>query len=193
MSFFVSSTAPSGTGDLGGLDGADQHCATLAAAAGATKTQWFAYLSVEDGGNGSPIHARDRIGDGPWHNAAGAELAANLTALHPTVDPVADRDGYIAVKPPDDRFMDENGDAVPGAEHDILTGSTAEGMVATGATCSDWTSDATGDIARVGHSDTPGNVQFSPSWNDAHDALNCSEEGLIERGGAGRIYCFATD
>jgi hypothetical protein len=193
MSFFVSSTPPSGTGNLGGLAGADDHCRMLATAAGSTKTQWFAYLSAEDDGTGSPVSARDRIGSGPWFNADGQMLAANLTALHPTIDPATDRDGYIAVKPADALFTDENGDSVPGQVHDILTGSNADGTVAAGNTCEDWTSASTEVTAQVGHSDTPSSTMFSPSWNSAHASMSCSEEGLIAFGGNGRIYCFATD
>jgi hypothetical protein len=38
---------PKGKGaDLGGLEGADAHCATLAKAAGSTRTGWRAYLST---------------------------------------------------------------------------------------------------------------------------------------------------
>lgn len=193
MSFFVTSTPPSGTGDLGGLSGADAHCAKLAQAVGSTKTKWVAYLSVADGGNGQPVHAKDRIGSGPWFNAKGEMFSPNLTALHPTVDPATDRAGYIKVKPADALFMDETGATVPGSQHDILTGTKADGTVFTGATCDDWTSAQTTRIGRVGHSDTPSNTQFSPSWNSAHDAQSCSKNGLIARGGNGRIYCFAAD
>lgn len=193
MSFFVSSTPPSGTGDLDGLSGADQHCKTLAQAAGSTKTQWVAYLSASDGGNGSPVHAKDRIGSGPWYNADGEVFSPTLTALHPTIDPTQDRTGYIAVKPADALFMDETGAAVPGSEHDILTGSNADGTLYADRTCEDWTSSAANRSAQVGHSDTPSNTQFSPSWNSAHESQDCTAAGLIARGGTGRIYCFATD
>ncbi|MCA9669601.1 MAG: hypothetical protein KC503_28595 [Myxococcales bacterium] len=195
MSFFVSSVGLGKGGDLGGLAGADAHCKTLASAAGSTKTQWFAYLSAENTG-GAAVHARDRIGTGPWYNVKGQMLAANLTALHPTIDPAVDRPGYIAVKPKDEvLYWDEKGQRVPGGEHDILTGSTAGGMVMAGATCSDWTSSAGGGGAKaqVGHSDTPSSTQFSPSWNSAHDTVSCSQSGVAQRGGSGRIYCFARD
>lgn len=38
-------------------------------------------------------------------------------------------------------------------EHDILTGSTSEGNVMSGFTCSDWTSTSTDLQAQVGHAD----------------------------------------
>jgi hypothetical protein len=195
MSFFVSSKGVGdGTGNLGGLTGADQHCKSLAQAAGSTKTQWVAYVSVQSGPGGTPVNAKDRIGSGPWYNAKGETFAPNVTALHPTVNPMTDRAGYIAVKPADALFLTETGERVPSAQHDILTGSNADGTLATGRTCSDWTSAAaSGAVAALGHSDTPANTQFSPSWNSAHDSQNCSRQGLISTGGAGRIYCFATD
>ena len=189
VSFFVSSRT-SATGNLGGLRGADATCQSLGAAAGQGSKSWRAYLSVErDADNGNqPAHARTRIGTGPWHNAAGALVAANLTELHA-------RTGDAAV------FLDEGGRRIngqwPGSptpnEHDILTGSTADGSLVAGATCNDWTSDAAAATAQVGHADGlgPGGSTAGDlaSWNSAHTMQNCSN--TAPRGGAGRIYCFA--
>ena len=69
MSFFVTSQGPGDGANLGGLEGADAHCAGLAEAAGVTGKSWAAYLS----GNGTD--ARDRIGTGPWVNAKGETIA----------------------------------------------------------------------------------------------------------------------
>jgi hypothetical protein len=189
MSFFVSSRT-SATGNLGGLRGADATCQSLGAAAGQGSKTWRAYLSVErDADNGNqPTHARSRIGTGPWHNAAGALVAANVTELHA-------RTGDAAV------FVDERGQRINGQwpnspspiEHDILTGSNADGTLVAGATCSDWTSDAAAATGQVGHSDGLGpggsNAGALSSWNSAHTTQNCSN--TAPRGGAGRIYCFA--
>jgi hypothetical protein len=189
MTFFVSS-ATSPTGNLGGLAGADATCQRLAAALGHGGRTWRAYLSVEqDPNNGNqPTHARDRIGAGPWYNARLMLVARNLTELHA-------RTGDAAV------FLDEHGLRIAGqwtgsqgpVEHDILTGSRADGMLFAGRTCGDWTSASTGAIGQVGHSDGLGPNQATtgnfPSWNSAHDNLNCSN--TVPRGGAGRIYCFA--
>ena len=189
MSFFVTS-AKSTTGNLGGLRGADSLCQTLATAAGVGNKTWRAYLSVErDADNGNrPTDARSRIGNGPWINAKGATVANNLTELHA-------RRGDAAL------FVDERGQMINGqwpgspgpVEHDILTGSNADGTLMTGSTCADWTSDATTTVAQVGHSDglgpngdTSGSLS---SWNSAHANQNCSN--TAPRGGAGRIYCFA--
>jgi hypothetical protein len=189
MSFFVSSTGHA-TGNLGGLTAADQRCQQLAAAVGFGSRTWRAYLSVErdPANNNQPIHARDRIGTGPWHNAGNVLVASNVTDLHA-------RAGDANL------FLDERGQRVNGQwsgspspnEHDILTGSNADGTVATGKTCGDWTSASNSLAAVVGHADGLGpNQNGTPplnSWNAAHDNQDCSN--TAPRGGAGRIYCFA--
>jgi hypothetical protein len=189
MTFFVSSLK-STTGNLGGLRAADNACQTLAAAVGANSKTWRAYLSVErDADNGNqPTHARNRIGSGPWVNVNGAIIAQNLTELH-------SRRGDAAL------FLDEHGQRINGqwtgspspVEHDVMTGSTADGMLIVGSTCSDWTSDSASVVAQVGHSDGFGPNQDQSgalaSWNSAHANQNCSN--TAPRGGAGRIYCFA--
>jgi len=53
-------------------------------------------------------------------------------------------------------------------------------------------------VAQVGHSDlTPPGVTIGGpdrlSWNSAHETVSCTEQGLAEREGAGRFYCFAAD
>jgi hypothetical protein len=191
MSFFVTSEPLNGTGKLGGLAGADAHCKALATAAGAKRTQWVAYLSV------AGTHAKDRIQAGPWYNQKKEVFAANQAALHAlpaiTQGSMASRDAYIEAKPDDALFMDEKGMAVPAAQHDILTGSNPDGTLLAGSTCMDWTSDSADDMAMLGHSDTPGSTQYSPSWNAAHESSGCDAPSLVSTGGEGRLYCFATD
>lgn len=192
MSFFVSSRPAGNGGDLGGLKGADKTCEDLAKAVNARRQKWVAYLSAKDGGNGMPVNAVDRIGKGPWYNQKGDVLAPNLAALHPTVDAVMNRAGYIAVKPADGLFLDEKGARVPSNQHDILTGSKPDGTLHA-STCMDWTSSAMNAKAMLGHSDTPAQTMFSPSWNSAHESQGCAAAQLVPTGGNGRIYCFATD
>jgi hypothetical protein len=191
MSFFVSSTG-SATGNLSGLAAADARCQSLAAAVGGGSRTWRAYLSVErDAANGNnPTHARDRIGTGPWFNAAGGLVAQDLAALHA-------RRGDAAV------FLDERGQRVPGQwagspspnQHDILTGSDADGRLMAGTTCGDWTSSSPALAAQVGHSDglgPGGNPDGNlGSWNSSHASQSCAD--TAPRGGAGRIYCFAAN
>ena len=189
MTFFVSSSR-STTGNLGGLSGADAMCQQLATAAGAGGREWRAYLSADhDPTNGGrPVDARTRIGIGPWRNANGVLVARNLDELH-------SRTGNAAL------FVDENGRRINGqwpgspapVEHDILTGSNADGTLIPGKTCNDWTSQSTTIAATVGHADGlgPGGSTAGTlsSWNSAHDNESCAN--TAPRGGAGRIYCFA--
>ena len=191
MSFFVTSSK-STTGNLSGLTGADARCQTLAAAVGAGNKTWRAYLSVsrDPSNNNQPTDARSRIGNGPWLNANGTTVARDLTELHA-------RRGDAAV------FLDERGQMIPGqwsgsprpVEHDILTGSTADGRLMAGMTCNDWTSDSPSLAAQVGHSDGLGpNADPSgslSSWNSSHASASCAD--TAPRGGAGRIYCFAAN
>jgi hypothetical protein len=77
MTFFVTSAGPGKGADLGGLEGADQHCQTLAKAAGAGNRTWRAYLSTQGSALNDPkfVNARDRIGTGPWQNVKGVVIA----------------------------------------------------------------------------------------------------------------------
>jgi hypothetical protein len=47
MTFFVTSAGPGYGADLGGLEGADRHCQSLATAAGTGGRTWRAYLSTQ--------------------------------------------------------------------------------------------------------------------------------------------------
>lgn len=189
LSFFVSS-ATSVTGNLGGLAGADATCRRLAAAVGRGDRTWRAYLSVQrDAANGGQVtDARSRIGTGPWYNANLVLVASSVAELH-------SRRGDPTI------FVDERGQRINGqwtdsprpVEHDVLTGSNADGTLLAGQTCNDWTSSGSDVSAQVGHSDGLGPNQDTSgslsSWNSAHANLNCSD--TAPRGGAGRIYCFA--
>ena len=189
FSFFITAMGgPNGgdfrrtTADLDGLAGADEICKTRATAgvpASASKT-WRAYLST------ATVNARDRIGTGPWFNRDGTMVAASITALHdPAMNLINGTTG-----------LDENGQPVPIAnpnQHDILTGSNAQGM-ATANTCSNWTSNvATGITAQVGHHNRAGGGTDPTSWNAAHATQGCSAQAFVNTGGRGSIYCFAFD
>jgi hypothetical protein len=185
MSFFVTSET-SATGDLGGLAMADAKCARLAVAAGVTGKTWKAYLST------AAENARTRIGSGPWFNIHGVMIAANLAQLH--------EENGMKNNITQDTGLTDKGQIVPGRlvrpagtlnEHDILTGSLMNGMVSTGNTCGAW--DSTVGMSMVGHVDRTG-TQADPvvaaSWNSAHTSM-CND--TAPGGGAGRLYCFATN
>jgi len=189
MGFFVTS-AKSKTGNLGGLAGADKICQSLAAAVGQGDKTWRAYLSAErdPANNNNPTNARDRIGNGPWFNANGLMVGNDLADLH------ARRGNSILL-------VDERGQMIPGnwpnspkpTEHDVLTGSTAEGMLMSGKTCDSWTSESADLKAQIGHIDGIGlggnTAGASASWNSAHESRGCND--TAPGGGAGRFYCFA--
>ena len=195
MSFFVTSTGLGDGGNLGGLEGADAHCQMLAAGVGRGSATWRAYLSQASGFRGpAAVNARDRIGTGPWYNATGAMIAANVADLHGDVQ----RDRNNIRKP---TALDEKGEEVKGVgdepnEHDILTGSDSHGRVvgpvgtAAATTCDNWTSNGDG-AAILGHHDRLGGP--NSSWNSAHSSFGCSQENLVQTGGAGLFYCFATN
>src|SRR3989442_2894183 len=86
MSFFVTSVGSGNGGNLGGLAGADKHCQTLAAAAGAGNRTWRAYLSTAAAGNEPAVYARERIGNGPWFNAKGQLIARDVADLHGDIE-----------------------------------------------------------------------------------------------------------
>jgi len=204
LSFFVTSTMHDG--NVGGLAGADKICQDLGAAEGAGSKTWRAYLSVAN--NGTPLHAKDRIGKGPWYNAKGMMMAADVASLQ-------------ALTGNADMFITEKGDKVngqwngsngmggtPANEHDIMTGSGLDGTLMmttdpmTGmpaqTTCADWTSNTLTPGPQVGHTDGMGpNMDTSTtrytSWSGGHAAQGCSMAGLQAFGGGGHIYCFAAN
>lgn len=189
MSFFITSVGSGDGANLGGLAGADAHCAELASAAGSRGKTWRAYLSAHATEEMAAIDARDRIGFGPWYNAKGVEVASTLNALH---------SDFMALGK--ENSLDENGNIVNGRgdspnEHDILTGSSLAGnAIDDGAdhTCNNWTSNAEGS-AQVGHFDRTGGGSNPTSWNSAHGSRGCSQANLVATGGAGYFYCFAID
>jgi hypothetical protein len=191
MSFFITSVGSGNGADLGGLSGADAHCASLAEAVGAGGKIWRAYLSAHSE-NGQPVvNARDRIGFGPWYNSRGVMVAETLNQLHSEFMNLGKQTS-----------LNEKGEVVNGRgdtpnQHDILTGSTLEGRTiddGTDHTCNNWTSSADGQgTAQVGHFDRTGGGQNPTSWNSAHGSRGCSQANLVATGGAGYFYCFAID
>jgi hypothetical protein len=197
MGFFITSAGSGKGADLGGLTGADAMCQRLAGAAGAGNRTWRAYLSAPGAfpSQANPqgvasVHARDRIGSGPWYNAKGELIARDVGHLH---------NGNHINK---ETALDEKGNVVKGRgdqpnEHDILTGSRADGTAfapQTDTTCKAWTSSTDGS-AIVGHHDRIGPLpeNWAKSWNFSHQSAGCSQEALVRTGGSGRLYCFAAN
>jgi len=208
ISFFVAEN-PNQTGNLGGLNGADQQCQQQAQALGAPHAgrTWRAYLSQQQQGNTPSVNARDRIGPGPWFNVKGVLIASNVADLHGDV--VRDRNNMQKAN-----VLDAKGNVIPGVErpqgtqneHDILTGSDPSGRAYVDGldhTCGNWTQDglqlpqanpnfpAERSRAMLGHSDRSGGGNIS--WNAVHMSQGCSKAALNATGGTGRFYCFATN
>ena len=185
MNFFITSAGPGEGADLGGISGADNHCAYLGYTAGAGDLIWRAYLSTTAANGEAAVNARDRIGEGPFYNYRGVLIAENLDQLHGENNLTKET------------VLTEKGQQVNGRgdepnQHDILTGSTPEGMASEGTedtTCSNWTSSGEGS-ALVGHHDRQGGGANPTSWNSAHGTRGCSQEDLIGTGGNGYFYCF---
>ena len=197
MTFFVTSVGVDKGADFGGLDGADRHCQTLAAAAGAGARTWRAYLSTSAAGGSPAVNARDRIGRGPWRNAKGVVIARDLAELH--------GENNLSKE----TALTEKADIVTGRgswwnAHDILTGSQPDGAAFAGGedrTCGNWTKSGEGQ-AQSGHSDRQGLRPDEPgyrgeaegrSWNSSHPSRGCSYDAFRITGGKGFVYCFAAD
>ena len=189
MSFFVTSVGPGKGGDLGGLAGADAHCASLAASAGAGGKTWHAYLSADAMDGQLAVNARTRIGNGPWQNAKGTVIAADLAALHGEANAISKESGL------DEKGMPVKGRGDTPNQHDILTGSDKDGNLAAGMTCKAWTSSSSDDKGFVGHHDRMGLRDDAPSksWNASHPSRGCGADDLPKSGGNGLFYCFAAN
>jgi len=189
-SFFVTSVGGGKGADFGGLAGADKHCQTLATAAGLGDKTWRAYLSTQASGSTPAVNARDRIGTGPWKNVKGVVIATNVDELH--------GDNNISKQ----TALTEKGTVVSSRpdtpnQHDILTGTQKNGTAFTvtdDKTCGNWTKSGEGS-AMVGHVNRDGTnaPPDNSSWNSSHGSAGCSDPLLVKTGGAGFIYCFATN
>jgi hypothetical protein len=195
MTFFVTSAGLGKGADLGGLEGADRQCQTLAQAAGAGGKTWRAYLSTQAVDGATAVNARDRIGAGPWQNFKGEVIAKGVDELH------GDQNKLSI-----ETALTERGTMVAGRGytpnyHDVLTGSQPDGRAFPpneDRTCRNWSSSTTG-AAMVGHHDRKGvrDDAESKSWNSSHPSRGpdggCSQNDLRSTGGNGLLYCFAAN
>ena len=193
-SFFVTSNGIGNGANLGGLAGADNHCQTLAQAAGVGGKSWRAYLSTQAADGQPAVNARDRVGKGPWQNSKGEVIAKDVAELHGANNLTKQT------------ALSEKGDVINGRgdapnRHDVLTGSQPDGTAFTAGadrTCKNWTSSTQGS-AMLGHSDRIGlrDDDASKSWNSSHPSRGpdggCSQADLRSTGGDGLLYCFAAN
>ncbi|WP_425067534.1 lectin [Reyranella sp.] len=191
MTFFITSVGGPQGANFGGLEGADRHCQTLAAKAGAGSKTWRAYLSTQAVGGATAVNARDRIGKGPWVNPNGVQIAASVEDLHSANNKLTAETSVA-----------ENGKLIPSRlytvnQHDILTGTQADGTAFPpdkDMTCGNWTKNGEGS-AMVGHTDRMGLRDDAPSksWNTSHPSRGCDLPALVTTGGVGLLYCFAAN
>ncbi len=200
-------------GDFGGLAGADSICQTVGAATGHGNKTWRAFLSVTDDGTGSPAHAIDRVGTGPWYDANARLVATGVAGL--TSGDRPDGDGQSTSDLPDECGVPTS---VLGDAHDTVTGSDASGRLNSmdpTSTCNDWTSsdgnvggDGTfgGGRVRCGHS-FPRSATSGRHWLNTHQLRGCGKGAHLTNsgpgggtgtgscigctGGYGAFYCFA--
>lgn len=208
-------------GDLGGIEGADEMCQLIGQATGHGHKTWRAFLSVTRGPDGQPIHAIDRIGEGPWYDANGRLVSEDLAGLL-----AGDRPRGDAATIND--LPDECG--VPlsalGDSHDTLTGSNQQGRLASDNpehTCNNWTSSSDDVGVNAGGRPRPGEVRGvmighswprggaggggrgGANWMSDHATRGCGKGANLLQdgpgsgtcvgcaGGYGQWYCFSTD
>jgi len=157
-------------GDFQGIEGADTICQLIANATGNGHKRWRAFLSATDDGAGNPIHAIERIGQGPWHDANGRLIANNL-------------DGLMGTRPDGDEqavndLVDECGVplSVLGDSHDVPTGSDPQGRLRSTnpeSTCNDWTT-SDGSV---------GEATDEPTQGDSPTDVYCGHSFPRESGG----------
>lgn len=144
-----------GTSD--GLSGGDKICTEIAETSmpGSGKKVWRAFLSVTKGPDGMPVHAIDRVGQGPWYDRQGRLIAMTKGDLMQSRPRGADP-AIINDLPNEDGIPNQAPDGMMVDNHDILTGTNGTGQLFStdwAYTCHDWTSSVGGDgTPRVGHS-----------------------------------------
>ncbi len=180
-----------------GIEGADKICQTIAAGVGAGGKTWRAFLSVVKGPAGTPAHAIDRVGAGPWYDRNGRLIAMNKAGLlsqRPMGDAATVKD-----------LPDETGQGTMrlGDTHDAVTASDTQGRLLSmdpSSTCQDWTSVGTTIGVGVGHA-WP--AMSGMHWIQAHTERSCAAgvnlmqngpgdgTSIGSGGGWGGFYCFA--
>ena len=193
MTFFITSVGGPFGANFGGLEGADRHCQTLAAKAGAGGKTWRAYLSMQAVGGAHGGQRPDRIGKGPWVNARGVQIAASVEDLHSRQQQDQRREPVVA----------ETGRLIPSRlfivnQHDILTGTQADGTAFAAGQGHDLRQlDQERRRQRHGRPRRP----HGPARRRAPrsrgtpriPSRGCDAASLVATGGAGLLYCFAAD
>ncbi len=153
-------TSATFTGDLGGQKGADAKCARAAKAVGLSGT-FKAWLST------SKRNAKDKLGTARGFVRVDGQ---------PFADQVSDIVAGRIFNPLD---IDENGAAHP--DNAVWTGTLGDGTVATGDTCSNWTSSFFQDDGDTGGSSSGPTFWTDNLGNAGNSCMNAQS-----------LYCFDT-
>jgi hypothetical protein len=173
------------TGEGAGLRGADKICKAIAELGmpGAGAKDWRAFLSTTSGGPaGGPLHAKDRIGHGPWHDAAGRLVASSLEDLIGANRPIG-ADPIIRDDLPNEFGLPNHSADAPGCtggdcpdNHQVLTGTNCLGELYTGGGSVGGQNEITSDCAKF---DDPG--------NEPNPDYTCSD--WTSKAQAGKPWC----
>ena len=157
-------------GEATGLAGADKICGEVAELGmpGAGAKTWRAFLSATKGGEANgPVHAKDRIGKGPWYDARGRLVAANLADLTGSNRPKG-ADPLIANDLPNEFGIPNHMDGAPGCSgsscpdnHQVLTGTNCKGQLYTGGGQAQGQNEITPDCTNVTPPMNPPNLEYT--------------------------------
>ena len=201
------------TGPGAGLRGADKICGEIAEMSmpGSSIKQWRAFLSVTADESGQPVHAIDRIGEGPWYDRIGRLVAPTRADL---VSGVRPQNGDRAIRddlPNEDGVPNHRPDPnkPPVDNHHMLTGSGTDGQLySASATCQDWTTDSGASESgkpRCGMSWPRQSGIRGAHWISDYSAPGCAPgvgtefvarpgaDDVGSGGGYGGFYCFALE
>ena len=152
------------TGEGAGLRGADKICKAIAEMGmpGAGAKDWRAFLSTTTGGpDGGPLHARTRIGNGPWYDAAGRVVSMTLESLIGSNRP-GGADQAIRDDLPNEFGIPNHAADAPGCSggdcpdnHQVLTGTNCLGDLYTGGGSIGGQNEITSDCSKFTPPATP--------------------------------------
>lgn len=179
MTFFVTSANSGDGGNFGGLEGADKLCQELGNGSKTVPHKWRAYLSTTKSGPTKAVHAKNRIGNGPWRNAKGKVIANDVAQLHAPSFELTDDDA-----------LDEKGQSIPVGDRTIFTGTNPDGM-ANADNCGNWTAGGLTQPLSAAAGVIGSGADAKSSWNGGAKASCATNVNLLVK--PGRIYCFATD
>lgn len=172
-------------GEGAGLRGADKICKAIAELGmpGAGAKDWRAFLSTTTGGpGGGPLHARTRIGAGPWYDAAGRLVSMTLDSLIAGNRP-GGADPAIRDDLPNEFGIPNHSADAPGCtgsecpdNHQVLTGTNCLGELYTGGGSVGGQNEITSDC-----------TNFTDPQNEANPDYTCND--WTSKAESGKPWC----